>query len=137
MRRMLLTLALCAATESARAELGTPPTQMPGLYALHCSGCHGMDGSGMPPAIPNLRASLPRLLPDPRGREYLLRVPGVARSDASPEQIAGILNWIRDDLLTQRLSTPDFTAAEVARARREPLSDPSTVHHGLLPDETY
>lgn len=120
-----------------RAELGEPPREAPGLYVLHCSGCHGMDGAGVPTSIPDIRTSLPRLLASPAGRDYVLHVPGVARSDATPAQLAAILNWVNASLTTTSAAAKPFTADEIAAARQTPLTDPAAVRRAVLNDDTY
>jgi mono/diheme cytochrome c family protein len=104
------------------------------LYALNCSGCHGWDARGMPPQIPDLRASLPVLLSTAAGRDYALRVPGVAMSIASQQQVQTILNWLLPALIPGGAQFAPFTLNEVAIARRSPLTDPMAARALLLDD---
>lgn len=91
----------------------------------------------MPPAIPDLRSSLPRLIDSAEGRDYLLRVPGVARASASDAELALIMNWLTASLGESAAQPPRFVPADIAAARRRPLIDPAAVRRQLLPDDDY
>lgn len=94
-------------------------------YMLHCRGCHGPDGAGVPPDVPDLRGEISRLLQRPGGREFVLRVPGVAQSELDDARTAGLLNWLVEAFgePDSAASIPPFTADEVGRWRRQPLVD--------------
>jgi hypothetical protein len=106
--------------------LGTPVRADPAAdYMLHCRGCHGPDGAGVPPDVPDLRGELGRLVQRPGGREFVLRVPGVAQSELNDARTAALLNWLVA-VFGEIQPGPDFlpfTAAEVTRHRRNPLVD--------------
>ena len=57
------------------------------------------------------------------GRDYVLRVPGVANSALSDERLAEVLNWVAEhfdsDYSAGELRR--FTATEVSRSRHRPL----------------
>ncbi len=91
-------------------------------YTLHCSACHTGDGSGTPGLVPSLRELAP-LLDHPEGREYLIRVPGVAQAPLSDPRIARLLNWVLLEYSGLRVEPP-FESAEVAGLRANPLRDP-------------
>jgi len=58
------------------------------------------------------------------GRDYLMRVPGVARAKLDDERLAAVLNWMLE-VYSGEVVAPGFapyTAAEVAEARRRPLT---------------
>ena len=78
MRRLAASLAR-AACSARRALAPIRSTD----YMLHCRGCHGPDGAGLPGAAPYFRGQLARFLSVPGGREYLVRVPGTAQSELS------------------------------------------------------
>ncbi|MDB5970927.1 MAG: Cytochrome c in methylamine utilization cluster [Hydrocarboniphaga sp.] len=126
-RATVVVALLSIATASSASEGET-------LYALNCSGCHGRDARGMPPQIPDLRASLPLLLSTAAGRGYALRVPGVAMSIATQQQVRTILNWMLPALIPGGERYTPFTLAEVATARRSPLTDPESARALLLDD---
>jgi mono/diheme cytochrome c family protein len=103
-----------AATSTARAA-----------YVLHCSGCHGVDGAGLPASyVPGLQR-LGDFLRVPGGRAFVVKVPGVMNSGLDDAQVAEVTNWLLATIA--RDSTPPghapYDAAEVARVRAAPLPD--------------
>jgi mono/diheme cytochrome c family protein len=99
-------------------------------YQLHCQGCHLADGSGSPGAVPTL-VGVGRFIGAERGREYLVRVPGSATSPLSSARLAALLDWV-----VARYGgaggPAGFDAADVARWRREPLTDVAGLRDALL-----
>jgi mono/diheme cytochrome c family protein len=140
MTRRLRTFSVCAA-----ALLGSLSMNIPAAadskphrpvrenYLLHCSGCHRLDGSGVPGVAPDLRKIGP-LLETEAGRAYLGRVPGVAQAPVDDEELARLLNWV----LTEIAGTapqPAYTPREVGILRAEPLRDPVAARRALqIPD---
>lgn len=126
---LLGALALASIASRARAE--PPPAQD---YVLECRGCHGARGEGVPGKVPAL-AQTARFLATPRGRAYLVRVPGVAGSQISDARVAALLNWMLRELASDppapRIFTL-FTSAEVARERARRLLDPSAERAAIL-----
>ena len=126
----------------ALAILFAPPSALPGEnsqstsqpdaaedYLLHCSAWHTDSGAGVPGMVPSLLELAP-LLEHARGREYLVRVPGVAQAPLSDARIARLLNWVLENYSSRRLDPP-FEAGEVARFRSSPLRDPVGFRAGL------
>ena len=113
------------------------PRTVEDQYALHCMGCHGPQGRGLPPDIPDVTRSLTPLLATPEGRDYVLRVPGVSRSALPPEQLAAILNWMRHEFAPDSVQYPAFTPAEVAAGQQQQLTDPFATRGALLADDSY
>ncbi|MEO8466973.1 MAG: cytochrome C [Gammaproteobacteria bacterium] len=104
-------------------------------WVLNCQGCHRADGAGSPGATPALRGNLAKFLAVPGGREYLVRVPGVASAPLRDAELAELLNWTLARFDPAHL--PDefhpFTAAEVRGLRRQPLRmEASTLRSRLL-----
>jgi len=93
-------------------------------FQLNCMGCHLADGSGERGRVPSLRRSLVLLSTIPEGREYVIRVPGVAQSPLSDEDTAALLNWMARNLSDIDLPSgfADYSALEVARSRSRPLA---------------
>jgi mono/diheme cytochrome c family protein len=127
-RLLLVLAAVVAAVPAARAA--SPAV----AYALNCQGCHRADGSGTPGSVPALAGSVGRFLRIPGGREYLVQVPGVAQAPLDDAAIAGVLNWIveRFDRAGAPADFAPYTASEVARLRRQPLTDVDAVRERLL-----
>ena len=99
-------------------------------YALHCSACHTAEGGGTPGLVPSLRELAP-LLALPGGREYLVRVPGVAQAPLSPDRIARLLNWVLAQYSGLAVE-PRYSAEEVEVLRRSPLRDPVGFRAALV-----
>ena len=95
-------------------------------YMLHCSGCHGQDGSGSPSSgVPSMRGSLGHFFKAENGREFLIQVPGTSQSPLSNAETAELLNWILKTFSPQEVpaGTAPYTTQEVARLRAAPLED--------------
>jgi hypothetical protein len=92
-------------------------------YQLNCMGCHLADGSGQAGRVPSLRRTLVLFSASRDGRDYIVRVPGVAQSPLSDEDTAALLNWMTRNLsdLPVPRDFADYSAAEVQRLRHRPL----------------
>ena len=104
-------------------------------YQMFCQGCHTPDGTGAM-SVPRMKDQVGYFLETPRGREYLVRVPGSATSALDNDQLAEVLNWILLEFAGESLS-PDYrayTAEEVGRMRREPLNEVEKYRTQLLVD---
>jgi hypothetical protein len=102
-------------------------------YTLFCAGCHGEDGRGLAHRIPRLAGRLGLYLGIDGGRDFLLRVPGVANSQLDPERLAAVLNLAVQRFAPERNGKDaPFTAEEIARARRRPLVHVETERTQLL-----
>jgi mono/diheme cytochrome c family protein len=103
-----------AATTHARAS-----------YVLHCAGCHGMDGAGIPERyVPGLRR-VGDFLRVPGGRGFVIKVPGVMGSGLDDAQVAALTNWMLATIAKDSVPQDHapYDGAEVARARAAPLVD--------------
>lgn len=114
----LLHLVGCVASASADDAHGN--------YLLHCAGCHGLDGRGVPPVVPTLREEPGRIASVPGGRDYLVRVPGVAQAPLSDADLAGVVNYVLTAFSAATLGkdVAPFTAEEVAQYRSRLLANP-------------
>ncbi len=105
-------------------------------YWLHCSGCHRLDGSSAPPEIPSLIDEPGRIAGLPGGRQYLMRIPGVAQAGLEDGKLAEVLNFMLETF--SPTTTPNdfrpFTGEEVALARRQVLIDPLRTRAELIGD---
>jgi hypothetical protein len=92
-------------------------------WTLNCQGCHRPDGSGSDSTAPGLAGTVAKFLWVPGGREYLIRVPGVATSPLSDADLAEVMNWMlwRFDKEHLPSNFRPFTAAEMAPLRSRPL----------------
>lgn len=117
--RLAVAVALLLLASSALAD--TPPKRERENYLLHCSGCHGVDGHGVPGTTPDLHELAPLLARD-GGRAYLSSVPGVAQASLSDLELARLLNWLLLEF-SGVSPTPPYAADEVAAFRADPIRD--------------
>lgn len=103
-------------------------------YLVHCQGCHRADGSGAPGAVPALSNSVGKFLEVPRGREYLVRVPGSSMSPLSDADLAAVLNWMIRQFGPAEIAArfKPFTAEEVAGVRSPPLDEVQAMRRELV-----
>jgi hypothetical protein len=103
-------------------------------YQLRCMGCHLGDGSGQPGRVPSIRRSLVLFSASLDGRDYVVRVPGVAQSPLSDEDTAALLNWMARNLSDLELPPGfvDYSEAEIHRLREHPLVRVSAIRARLL-----
>jgi len=103
-------------------------------YQIRCMGCHLADGSGQPGRVPSIRRSLVLFSASAEGRDYVVRVPGVAQSPLSDEDTAALLNWMARNLSDVKVppSFVDYSAAEIHSLRDRPLVRVSAIRARLL-----
>lgn len=103
-------------------------------YLLFCGGCHGDAGRGVPHKVPALAGKIGRFLRVDGGREFLIRVPGVANSQLSAAATAAVMNLCLEKFTTpaERAGVTPYTAADIASARRQPMLEVERVRHALL-----
>ncbi len=101
---------------------------------LQCQGCHLEDGSGSPGSVPSFRDAVGRYLEVPGGRAFLVGVPGASTSPLDDAALAAVLNWIVEAFGPAEIAAEfaPFSAEEVARHRRPPLTDVDAVRAELL-----
>jgi hypothetical protein len=106
-------------------------------YMLQCQGCHRPDGTGTVTTAPPMTGMVARFLAVPGGREYLVRVPGVATAVLTDAQLAELLNWTlyRFDAANVPTSFQPYTATEVGALRRHPLRTEAKVLRARLISE--
>jgi mono/diheme cytochrome c family protein len=100
-------------------------------YLLGCGGCHGPDGHSNPRLVPDLRNQVGYFLLTEAGREYLVRVPNVAFYTASNEELAAMLNYVVFTIggVGVPAGAKPYSAAEVARLRKAPLTEVSLIDY--------
>jgi mono/diheme cytochrome c family protein len=132
MRRRFALAAMLAGWAALPAQGYEPAVN----FQLNCMGCHLADGSGEQGRVPSLRRSLVLLSSRPAGRDYIIRVPGVAQSPLSDEETAALLNWMTRNLSDLKLPPDyvDYSAAEIGRARSHPLTRVGEIRARLLQD---
>jgi hypothetical protein len=103
-------------------------------FQVNCMGCHRADGSGQAGRVPSMRHSLVLFSATREGRDYIVRVPGVAQSPLSDADTAALLNWMARNLSDLKLPPDfvDYSAAEVQSLRHRPLVKVSDVRARLM-----
>ena len=125
-RLALATLVLAAAP--------VPAYQPAVNFQLQCMGCHHADGAGEEGRVPSVRGTLVPFSSFAEGRDFVMRVPGVAQAPLTDADIAALLNWMARNLSDVPLPADfaDYTASEVAAARHRPLPAVRTLRQQLL-----
>jgi hypothetical protein len=103
-------------------------------YARTCQGCHLGDGSGMPGLVPRMRGFVGYFAHLPDGREFLVRVPGVALAPLDDARLTAVINWTLFSFSPGQLP-PDFrpfTVDEVSRLRQRPLDQIQGLRAALI-----
>lgn len=129
---VLLLLSTAAAAEEIPGVANVQRAKM--NWMLSCQGCHQADATGSANGAPSMAGEVARFLTVEGGREYLIRVPGVANAGMSDEQLAELLNWTLETFDKEHLPadfTP-FTAGEVASGRAQPLVSEAAVMRETL-----
>lgn len=122
-----LWLAVALPASAADYQAGAPLETYEGAradFAFRCKGCHGFAGEGTPGHVPRLDGFVGFFTRVDGGRDYLMRVPGVARSALDDDRLAAVLNWMIEVYGGDAVAADfrPFTGAEVKEARREPLT---------------
>lgn len=105
-----------------------------GNYMLQCMGCHLLDGSGMAGKVPDMRGIIGKFQYVEGGREFLGRVPGVAQAPIDDAKLTDVLNWTVRNFAdpADRARFKPYTVDEVARLRRQPLTDITNTRARLV-----
>jgi cytochrome c553 len=106
---------------TAAAELSAPQRD----YILACAGCHGLHGVSNSSLVPSLQGLVGYFLDLPEGRAYLSRLPNVAFSTLSDEQLAAVLNYMVFEVgaASAPAGARPYVAAEVGGWRKQPLTE--------------
>jgi len=126
---LVAALLLAVAAPSTRAD---PEVD----YLLHCSGCHMPDGTGHAPVVPTLHEVIGRIIAEPEGRDYIVRVPGVSQAPISDQKLTEVINWMLTEFNSSTLpkNFKPLTVREVTRARSRLLADPLKYRAEHFPD---
>jgi hypothetical protein len=95
-------------------------------YWLHCGGCHRLDGVGAPPDVPTLIEAPGHIEALPGGRDYLIRIPGVAQAGLDDSRLAEVLNYMLYTFSSSSLAIDfkPYSGVEISRHRHRVLKDP-------------
>jgi cytochrome c len=125
---------LAFVTRSGAAEGSEPRAET--NFRLNCSGCHLPDGTGKRGLVPALAGSIGSVFSAKGGREYIARIPGAANSFLNDQELSDVLNWmlVRFDREHLPPQYRPFTASEVGRLRKNPMSDVMQQRAALMHD---
>jgi len=100
-----------------------PPARQ--TYLLSCGGCHGLDGVSNAQLVPDLKDQVGFFFNLPEGRRYLARLPNVAFSTNSDQELAALLNYAVFTLggASVPKGAKPYTAREVGQLRQQPLTE--------------
>jgi cytochrome c2 len=92
-------------------------------WILNCQGCHRADAVTHSGGAPTLAGTIAGFLVTHEGRDYLVRVPGVAFSPLPDDRLAALLNWTVATYDGRHIPPRfvPFSADEVGRLRERPL----------------
>lgn len=105
-------------------------------YMLNCQGCHLADASGLAGEVPRLKNFVGYFLHSGEGREFLIRVPGVATASLPDDELAELMNWLLETYSSEQLPEffEPFSADEIAALRAKLESDPGATRSRILRD---
>jgi hypothetical protein len=103
-------------------------------FQLQCMGCHHADGAGEEGRVPSVRRTLVPFSALADGRDFVMRVPGVAQAPLNDAEVAALLNWMVRNLSDVAVPATfvDYSAEEVGRARHRPLAAVRGARAALL-----
>jgi hypothetical protein len=126
---VLALVATAAIAATPRVSQTRPVTRLSATqvaYLTHCGGCHGIEGISAPGAVPTLRGLTGSFLCTRQGREFIIRLPDVGLSTLSDRELTDVMNFVVFDIgapVAGGRPAQPYTVAEVARLRRQPLTD--------------
>jgi len=119
LQKFLILLVFAFCQHSLAAD--TRPVRSPQtMWMLNCQGCHRPDGAGTGSEVPAMPGVVARFLSVPGGREYLIRVPGVAGSPLPDDSLVILVNWMLENFDRENIPadfTP-YTLEEVSAFRK-------------------
>ncbi len=103
-------------------------------YMLHCQGCHLPAAEGFAGKVPVMKDYVGYFLHSQEGRDFLIRVPGVAYSALDDGEIVELMNWLLQTHSADQLPDPytPFTEMEVSQLRKDPEDDPERTRLRIL-----
>lgn len=105
-------------------------------YKLYCQGCHLADATGLENEVPRMKDFVGYFLHSQEGREFVIRVPGVATSSLPDDQLTELMNWLLVTFSKEQLpdSFEPFSVTEVSALRINLEPDPGAARMHILRD---
>jgi hypothetical protein len=103
-------------------------------YMIHCQGCHLPDAIGFQDKVPRMKNFLGFFLHSQEGREFIIRVPGVATAQLPDDEIAELMNWLINTYSAEQRPVVfvPYSQSEVRLLRQSPIADPLNSRVGIL-----
>ena len=101
---------------------------------IHCQGCHLPEAIGFAGKVPRMKDFVGYFLHSKEGREFVIRVPGVATASLPDDELTEMMNWLLLTYSAEQLPEPfvPFSVAEVAALRPDLEADPETTRMRIL-----
>ena len=117
-------LAIALLPALAFAEMSPIPQDRQN-FLLSCGGCHGLEGVSNSQVVPDLKDQVGFFFNLPEGRRYLARLPNVAFSTNTDQELADLLNYAVFTLGGPSVpkGAKPYTAREVGALRKQPLTE--------------
>lgn len=129
----LAMLAVASAAAAGDVEIKNPQRAWTN-WVLNCQGCHQPDAAGSAGGAPRMAGVVAKFLSVEGGREFLIRVPGVANAPLDAHQLADLVNWMLLTYDAENLPQDfrPYTAEEVAGLRNRPYIEEAEVMRSTL-----
>jgi len=103
-------------------------------YMINCQGCHLPEAVGFAGKVPRMKDFVGYFLHSQEGREFVIRVPGVATARLPDDELAELMNWLLLTHSAAQLPQPfvPFSTEEVAALRPDLEADPETTRMRIL-----
>ncbi len=103
-------------------------------YMVHCQGCHLPDAAGFAGKVPRMQGFVGYFLHSDEGREFVIRVPGVATSSLPDDELTEMMNWLLLTYSADQLPQPfvPFSTEEVAALRPDLEANPGKTRMRIL-----
>ncbi len=103
-------------------------------YMIHCQGCHLPEAVGFVGKVPRMKDFVGYFLHSRAGREFVIRVPGVATASLPDDELTEMMNWLLLTYSAEQLPQPfePFSAEEVAVLRMDLEADPESTRIRIL-----
>ena len=103
-------------------------------YMIHCQGCHLPDAIGFSGKVPRMKNFVGYFLHSKEGREFVIRVPGVATASLPDDELAELMNWLLLTHSAEQLPDPfePFSVEEVGALRPDLEGNPDKTRMRIL-----
>jgi mono/diheme cytochrome c family protein len=103
-------------------------------YMIHCQGCHLPEAVGFAGKVPRMKDFVGYFLHSKEGREFVIRVPGVATSSLADDELTEMMNWLLLTYSADQLPKPfvPFSTEEVAALRPDLEANPEKTRMRIL-----